>query len=386
MALNTDKKLYSYLFSFLFFIDSFLLGFRAVFEYSNYPNSNLFKIIPVFVWGTILILIVFQQYRIKELIISLILIILGLKIYFNAKTTIPLFSLLFVIGSRHKNQRNIIFSNFIGVLVAYIYIIGLSCIKVIQTSIYPDGSISLGFKNPNLLSFYSTLIIIYIIYIFFNKLNYQKYLLLFFFSFSMGIISKSRTGLLMSFLIICISICLRKSYRLREVFFKYIHLILILLILLCLLGIIFCRNISFFSKLDSILSGRFRLAQVYLGVYGFTPFGVVIDNINEMGYGHLVLDNGYARLFIQFGIFYFFVFLGLFINTAKSFSNKKDLKSIILIFAVFLGLVSETHWIPINTNIIICICSSILFPVIPQNKANKKNIIYIILKYRQMEN
>ena len=197
----------------------------------------------------------------------------------------------------------------------------------------------------------------------------------------MGLISKSRTGLLMAVLMILCALCLRKYTKVRVLFFKYIKFVLISIVLICGFGIMFCQVIPFFTKIDSILSGRFRLAQIYIAVYGITPFGSVIDSINDMGYGHLVLDNGYARLLVQFGLVYFFVFLSLFLFSASHFCKNQDSKSLLLIFAVFIGLVSETHWIPINTNIMICLCSVLVFPIVKKTVRKNKSFCYYFLKF-----
>lgn len=51
----------------------------------------------------------------------------------------------------------------------------------------------------------------------------------------------------------------------------------------------------------------------------------------------------------------------MFYFSAKELTRQKNVEGVFLILITFIGLITETSWIPINTNITLCICSVTLY-------------------------
>lgn len=357
-----NERFFRYLTTFIFYLDAFLLGFRGI-VLSSYWNLGLYmSMIAIFIYTTLFVLILLQSYSAREIILILPLLFLSFLIYINIKSTIPLYTVFFIIAAKNKDLRNLFKSNLAGVVIAYTIIIMMALCGRIKSDIdYFDNSSSLGFINQNGLAGRALYITLLIVVLCFHKLGYVSYYLLIVHALIIGNVSKSRTGLILSIFIVILSIVLRKSLWIKKLFFKYIKFTLLFIVVFCILGFIFCKINPVLLKLDEVLSGRFRWAQIYFITYGVNLFGSITDDISEVGYGHLVLDNGYAYLLVKFGIIYYLVYIFMFYFSAKELTRQKNVEGVFLILITFIGLITETSWIPINTNITLCICSVTLY-------------------------
>lgn len=226
---------------------------------------------------------------------------------------------------------------------------------------FSDNSNSLGFINQNGLGGRALYITLLIVVLYFYKLGYVSYSLLVIHALIIGNVSKSRTGLAISIFIVIIAIMLRKSATLRKLFFKYAKFILLFIVAFCILGFIFCRSNPILLKIDEVLSGRFRWAQIYFITYGVNLFGTITDDINEAGYGNLPLDCGYAYLLVKLGVIYYLTFILMFYFSARKLVKQKNVEGLFLILITFIALITEGSWVSINTNITVCIWSIILY-------------------------
>lgn len=360
--MSYNKRFREYLVMFIFCLDSCLLGFRGIIINSYCSLGLCLSLIALFIYATLFILLFLQSYRPRELIIILILLGISVLIYKTVKTTIPLYTILFIIASKNKNLAKIFKYNLYGIVFAYGLVILLAITGFIHTEYTPiENSNSLGFINPNGLAGRALYITLLIVVLYSKRLSVISYFLLFGHALLISMVSKSRTGLILSLFVIIGSITIRKNCYLRNFLIKHIRFFLFTIVLFCIAGFVFWQTVPFLHKIDSILTGRFRWAQVYFITYGVNLFGSITDDISERGYGALVLDNGYAYLIVKFGIIYFLTFIFLYFITASVLKNMKDYNGLFLILITFIGLITETGWIPINTNITICLCSLAIY-------------------------
>ena len=360
----------------LFCIVSFLLSIRTVISYSYYDLDIVLNLLAIVIWGSVFIIIFANSYTLRDFLFSLVLFVLGVFIYKNSKSLIPFYTILFLIAAKGKKIESAVKAYFKGMFVSLLFIIGCYSAEIISTSIV-DGN-SLGFINPNITSFFVTELILLYIFLRYRKISILDFLILIPIVILIGKITGCRTGSVLIFIILLVLFFIKVSRLFRFYICKYIFLGCIFILLFCILGLIFVNINDFFAKANELLSGRFSLAQVYVGIYGIHPFGVDIKDASEQGFGHLVLDMGYFSCLVQFGVVYFTVFIGMYFLLLQQKRKEKEFSSIILIFAVFLGLVSESHWIPIANNIITLLCVQILF-----SKRHKQNGKFIKLIFKR---
>lgn len=338
-------------------IDGFLLALRIVFTYSLADFGIILGTFAIFIWGTVFSIILLNTYSKREFFISILLILCGVLIYKKSNSLIPFYSVAFLIANKRVNLNRVLNGYFIGILIGLI-IVFLNCGVIV----FPDGTYSFGQTNPNMLSHFVVMEIVIWIYFRYNRFTWLELFILIILSFLIGMLTKCRTGIGISVLIVCTAFLCDGNKHFREFLRKSINYICLSIVIISILGVVLFNVVPFFSLLNRVLSNRFWLAQIYLGLYGLKPFGVDIsDAIDQLGYT-VVLDAGYIRMIINYGIIYFLLYIFIFLRTCKKLNKNNFNRCSFLILAVFLGLVVESLWIPINTNIIFIFCSIFIFP------------------------
>lgn len=338
-------------------LDGFLMAIRIVFTYSLVNFGAILGAFAIFIWGTVFSIILLNTYSKRELFISILLILCGVLIYKKSNSLIPFYSLAFLIANKRVNLNRVLNGYFIGILIGLI-IIFLNCGVIV----FPDGSYSFGQTNPNMLSHFVVMEIVIWIYFRYNRFTWLELFILIILSFLIGMLTKCRTGIGISVLIVCTAFLCDGNKHFREFLRKSINYICLSIVIISALGVFLFRVVPIFALLNSVLSNRFSLAQVYLGLYGVKPFGIDIsDAIERLGYT-VVLDAGYIRMIVNYGVIYFALYIFIFLKTCKKINRRNFSSCSFLILAIFLGLVVESLWIPINTNIIFVFCSIFIFP------------------------
>lgn len=376
--MNYYRNFNEYLCNVLMIACSFFLGFRSVISFSNIHPGLILELLTVAVYGITFFIVLLNYYSLKEIFLVLFLFILGILIYFESKSRIPLYVILFMVAAKNKRINFILVGNVIGNLLGIFIVISYYFLGRIKTSLL-DGGNSLGFVNPNTLSFCILYVTLIVIYLRFDKIQLIDNCIVFIITILNYFITKSKTGLIVGGFLFLVIFLVKLFPRFKFLFNNYSFICNICFFLLCIFGIILTNTISFFTHLNYYLSGRFGFAQIYLLVYGLHLFGADISDIDNYDYGHLVLDNGYARLFINYGIIYAVLFIVLLILFSKQ--KKELIQNKIFVFLIMLGLITETQWIPISTNMGLVICSSFVFNSIINNKESIRKNKFINFKY-----
>lgn len=342
-------------------LDAFLLAFRSVIGFSNFYQNVFFTYITIFIWSTVCFVILLNNYTFSQIIRIVLLFLLVFLIYYKSSLLSPFFTMLYLIAVKNTNIKKILKWNFAGIIFSTCLVILSYFYGLIDTNVMEDGSSSLGFNNPNTIAFETTIIVLYWIYFRFNKLSVPELYLFFLVVSFMYYCTKSRTGLLLNIIILLLYLCFRYSRKLKKLLKQKLYICVIIIPYCCFAGVWFCSSGALFSKLNTILSGRMIQAQFYLFEYGLHLFGAKLDKLINYQPGTPLLDMGYARLILQFGFIYFVIFFYIYFKKLQNALSENDYPLTILLFTVFLGLITENVWLTINYNFITLFCAEILF-------------------------
>lgn len=148
------------------------------------------------------------------------------------------------------------------------------------------------------------------------------------------------------------------------------------------MGIFLCNIIPLFTKINQVLSGRYAQPQLLLLKYGAHPFGIMIDELNEVGRQKLIeaqgasnvplCDDAYARLFIQYGIVYFVFYIFAFWKTIGLYRSQNKFNYLFPLLLVLFGIITETVWLNVHYCILyLCLSKWIFYRPKNANKAHR---------------
>ncbi len=187
---------------------------------------------------------------------------------------------------------------------------------------------SMGFKNPNLISLYLTVVVFEIMYLVKNK----KIVLFTVAIIILEIVEYFVLNTKTTVLILPVGLLFYILYAKKEKMVKHgfqnhfikkiIFSLPIILSFLAVISIcIYNINPDIISLLNKLTSGRIEYCTIFYNFYGFSIFG---NNIPDIIFDRYVLDNMYLKLLIKYGIVQFIVFIGiLLLNTKKAYRNKR---------------------------------------------------------------
>ena len=102
----------------------------------------------------------------------------------------------------------------------------------------------------------------------------------------------------------------------------------------------------FYKNLDSLLSGRIRMANRFLNNYDIHFLGNKLELVSTYvasvtGKQALILDNAYIKLILQYGINVFVLFMFSYIKVSKKMYNKKNYIFVIIFFTYVIRGLTE---------------------------------------------
>lgn len=210
---------------------------------------------------------------------------------------------------------------------------------------------SMGFKNPNLLSLYLTVIIFEVMYLLKNKkiiLFPVGVLALVIFEYI--VLNTKTTALIIPIGLLFYIVYSKKNNIIKRCFENkgikiLVYCLPMILSISAVLSIfIFKINPDLINFLNKITSGRIEYWTQFFNEYGFSILGKNVPDILHIRY---VLDNTYLKLLIKFGIIQFIIFIiVLFLNTKKGYVYKKyDLLFFIVMLEIY-GAMESIVMIP----------------------------------------
>lgn len=313
--------------------------------------STLFHLL---FWGCcICILLFLQSYKIREiLLIAVLIMIFGLSAVFT-RSFLLVDALLLILCSKKidfdQYIKNVLYIQ--SILVIGIILLTLTGVIEMGTAIRANNEgyrNAWGFNHPNTLSILCFQWICQYIYIKRNDRRLKKYVIMLLITFSAYIATNSNTGFIMSVFIVIGNSIYEKIVD--KVFsFKQIKKIAKRLFVLACIGIIIIIRYYWVNpdKLSATtLVSRINLSKNYLIAYGVNLFG---HNIVQGTYvsipgfpkGYYFLDNAYAWLLVHFGILAFLCILIAYIVFIRKLFKSGEWNLILIVFAYLVYGITE---------------------------------------------
>lgn len=200
-----------------------------------------------------------------------------------------------------------------------------------------------GMGHPN--SFHCMMLVITWlgIYIYFERLKLQSYLLLLLFHIGIFFFTDSRTGLLMSIssLGICVILHIKNEWKDRKWIYAIGALAVLSCILISVLMAVYSTNLAIFELLDRVLSGRiFALmdSNRYEGMIHTWKIWSAEEN-------NFFFDLGIVRFFYWYGIIPGIIYFGAQFKLLWCGYQKKDIMLLLMVVIINIYSVFEAHFI-----------------------------------------
>lgn len=298
-------------------------------SYQNYANQYVSYCSFIFVCLKIFM----TKYTLKEVLISLAIILMGgISTLFTSDMLTVWFS-LFTVASKNTDFNRIVKITLRTMIICCISFILLSFLgfsDIYRISVNKGVMYSFGLGHPNMVSAYYGIIVILYIYLNYDKINYKKLLLLSIFEVIVYCLTKCLTGICVFAAVMLVILLLKNN---KNINFKK-------LIFYALIGLIIFFSITpiiyndFLYTINDVLTGRLSQANFYYQKYGIDLFGNnVFKDLTSITTDN-ILDNGYARMLILNGLWYYSIIVFSYIYNLKK-SIKLDKCNVIVLLTFY---------------------------------------------------
>ena len=176
-------------------------------------------------------------------------------------------------------------------------------------------------------------------------------------NFAIYSFSGSRTGFIITLLIVFLSLIVKiKSKILRKFIIWIPFIIYVTLIIFSFITGFLYGKVEFIDKLNVLLNGRIKYSNYYLETYGLSFFGSNIQNDHNA-----LLDNGYVYMYIQLGIIGLIYLTYLYYLICKEIKKSNNIYRAILLICFFIYIFTESFSVNIFMNIILLFSSESIF-------------------------
>lgn len=301
----------------------------------------------------IFILLFLQSYKVREIIlIAILIIIFGLSAMFT-KTYILLDCLLIILCAKKINfeqyiKNTLYIQSFLILGILLLALTGIIEMGAVTRTNSGESRYAWGFNHPNTLSIVSFQWICQYLYLKRKDRKLKKYALMFLIIALIYIATDSNSGLIMSLFIVGGTFIYEKIVD--KVFdFKQIKKIASKLVFLACIGIIFIIRYYWVNpdKLSATtLVSRINLSRNYLVAYGVNLFGHQITQgayVSIPGFpkGYYFLDNAYVWLLVSFGLLAFLCVLIGYILMIRKLFRSGEWNIILIVFAYLIYGITE---------------------------------------------
>ncbi|MHC3376680.1 hypothetical protein [Ligilactobacillus equi] len=257
-----------------------------------------------------------MKMSVKELIVLIGIIIIGLSVYWSSKESLYIMLIFAAIMIRTTDYRTALWTIFITKFILTLMIVLLSLLSIIPIGhmLVPKGifgfvmGYSLGFSHPNNMAESVFFLIAAYLCIKEEKITIYDGIVIAIVEEACYQITKSKATFLLIILMLLL-IFLRNTSFIKFIIKKLygIYILLISLVISILLPMIYAmstgvvRSISF--ELNGLLNGRLSNASHLYELFNLTSFGEIVNDValkQRFGYG--VVDNGYSFALFNYGI------------------------------------------------------------------------------------
>ena len=198
---------------------------------------------------------------------------------------------------------------------------------------------SLGFYHPNQFAMALLVCCICIFLLDFGKFHISNCLIIIAILAFMYIYTASRTSLIIGLLVLAIYFWSSK-FKLKKIFLSELFAVIGLYIFSIFCMFNYSSNNAVLSKINDLLSLRLELMNHYYTIFGDSIFGRNLSDYNQyyrMFIG-VVIDNAYARMYIENGMVVSFILLVILIATLFFYLKNKLYNKEIICLLLFLIL------------------------------------------------
>lgn len=354
----------------LFYIFLFLNVFCKGIGLDN--DSKVYLVLLVIGLAMMAIKLLLDNYTKKEfLYILIIMLIGGVTMLFTKKPTLFL-TCICISGMKNIDTEKVFDDMYKIRLITFFSVVFLALTGIIENtslSMWRAGGFetrySLGFNHPNSLHLALFILMALAIYVKYNNLKVLDYLLMSIINLFIFSYSGSRTGVILVFLLILLTI-LSKTKKADKLLVSIPNYLLIFLVLFSFFSAILYGKIELFNKLNYFLNGRILYSNYYLTHYNPTIFGV-----NMSGEEKLLFDNGYIYVFVQFGIAGMLLLLHWLITINKNIKKNKDVKRAVISTLFIIYIFTESFAPNIFMNVVLLFFGGYFF----EKRSTKKVVV-----------
>lgn len=322
-----------------------------------------------------LIVVLFQKYSTREVLLFLIIGIMCSIVSYQNRTIDPIITFGAVLSLKDIPFKKIIEVDFVTRLLSTGTIVILSILNIIPSNNFYSGNKadflrhSFGFFHPNTFGAYIMILVLEFIYLGerYHKRNY-RILILPVAVVSLELLSNNRTAELSMILYITVYsiFSLPALKRVKEKTYKLISFLILTVASMISLFVSYSFNNGSYIwlKINDLMSGRPKMINsIVTGIYPIHLFGQktpLIGNtegINIDGYLMTVfVDNSYMGILIKYGIVFFVLFLfWMLINSFKYLSGNKRVVMLSWLIAIVSWGISEDKLLAIQFNSLLLI-------------------------------
>lgn len=286
-------------------------------------------------------ILVTKTYRIKEILMILILLVGGLiSVRSSGDMRVLWFGLTIIAAKGTDFDKTVKYSflTITGCCIAFVLMSSFGVIDGARLASIRGTRLSFGLGHPNMCSAYFCLIMIHIVYLYFNKLNIKH---IFGFTIGTGLIyylTKSNTGFIVAVLSLIIILIVKYLPTKRFNSKIIVSGLIIGIVFFTVVPIIYSE---YLSRLDSLMTGRLHQANYYYLKYGISFWGNDVSyDLNKWNTDN-ILDIGYAKLLINNVIFYYTLVVGGYIITLKKVIAERRRNLLILLGTMIIYMFTE---------------------------------------------
>mgnify|MGYP005803180251 CR=1 FL=1 len=198
---------------------------------------------------------------------------------------------------------------------------------------------SLGFYHPNQFAMALLVCCICIFLLDFGKFHISNCLIIIAILAFMYIYTASRTSLIIGLLVLAIYFWSSK-FKLKKIFLSELFAVIGLYIFSIFCMFNYSSNNAVLSKINDLLSLRLELMNHYYTIFGDSIFGRNLSDYNQYYrmFKGVVIDNAYARMYIENGMVVSFILLVILIATLFFYLKNKLYNKEIICLLLFLIL------------------------------------------------
>lgn len=326
---------------------------------NNYNDSFIHNMLVYFSLALALLYIVFKKYSRKKIIEIFILNLTGIMCYLsngNTRLLIVMLTITLFPGEQLEDILKLIFKEqlfmFVCIVIASLYDYLPNIIVETDKLSVQARAMTLGFGHPNRAAAQATSLIL--LYLCIEKEHIKKFdiILSGMLSILIFFITKSRTSLILSIMVIFL-LSLRKKYFVKTSLFNFLPwaytLMLIMMAVFITMRAFWGEANIFVHFIDRLFNGRIDLAYRSLLTYPVTMFGKEID-LSRWTYFYYANDNGQVKVLLEYGLAGFLAYYWIFQNALKNIKRSGEYIYAVVIVAFIVWTTLEGNMYSIEWN------------------------------------